>query len=136
MTTDHTRTTRERTEGPDALQRAKELAEKYIPLHDWDPVNEEPVDTYGYPETQRHGFQQGYLACHADMTARDAEPTTDPELRAAVNALKDAAKSINVIVSTGIDLSPEELDLIDACASGAAQGWLMAQAARIEGDEA
>lgn len=80
-----------------------------------------------------------YAARHAHiaaLTARDAEPATDPELRAAVNALKDAAKSINVIVSTGIDLSPEELDLIDACASGAAQGWLMAQAARIEGDEA
>lgn len=114
---EHTRT---------AQERAEELAkatEKYNST-DGPRVHPRVVSSL-----ERAAFADGFLA-------RDAEPTTDPELRAAVNALKDAAKSINVIVSTGIDLSPEELDLIDACASGAAQGWLMAQAARIEGDEA
>lgn len=109
-----------------AKERAEELAAEQWPKRER-RADEAPTEIDIFWNGLRMGFSYGFLA-------RDAEPATDPELRAAVNALKDAAKSINVIVSTGIDLSPEELDLIDACASGAAQGWLMAQAARIEGD--
>lgn len=43
-------------------KRAERLAAERIPLDDWDHWNQEPVDTYGYPETERKGFIAGYLA--------------------------------------------------------------------------
>lgn len=124
MMSEHTRTAQERAE--ELLPTAEDIQEQFISR----------AMLTGFAYSRAEALRDWEAWREREQAARDAEPATDPELRAAVNALKDAAKSINVIVSTGIDLSPEELDLIDACASGAAQGWLMAQAARIEGDEA
>lgn len=115
---EHTRTARE---------RAEELAAGSIYDGLW---------IRGRNAQEIKAFTDGFLARDAEPTTITAEQIEAAERRGAVKALKDAAMSVNLLVSTGMGLTPSELNLIDACASGAAQGWLMAQAARIEGDEA